>query len=334
MNKAAEEMDFEQAIIFRNHIEMLERSESYILSSLARDENFDCFAIKALDEFICINVNAVRNGKTILDKNILLDCIEDNLVDALSDFLLQYYEINAIPQEILVNLSTSVGVEEILKDKAGKKVEIKIPQIGIKKRIMEQACKNVDEYLEKNLEVCKPRQEMVQGALKELAQILELNSIPYRIECYDISNISGKFNVASMVVFENGIPAKREYRKFKIKTVEGANDFLSMKEVLERRLKRLKVQDAKFKKPDLIIVDGGLGQLSSASESMRSVGIDIPLVALAKQEEEIFTLKSNESIKLTKDNNARKLVQRIRDEAHRFAITYHKSVRDKEMFKS
>lgn len=332
MNESAERMDFEQSIVYRDQLEMLERSENYILTNLAKDENFDCFTIGAEDGFVCVNINCVRNGKTIQDQNIILDTVEETMSECLEGFILQYYDVNILPTEILVNIPLSEGVAKTLQQKVNKKITLRIPQIGIKKKILEVAESNVREKLAKNLAVCRSRENMSKGAVIELAELLKLNAPPTRIECYDISNISGTNSVASMVVFIDGVPAKKEYRKFKIKTVEGADDFASLKETLYRRLKRLSQKDENFARPDLIVIDGGLGQLNAVKEIVGASGFDIPIVSLAKKEEEIFTTHSSESIKLDADNNARKLLQRLRDEAHRFAINYHRSLRDKNFF--
>ena len=227
------------------------------------------------------------------------------------------------------------GLADYLTNIAGKKIEVNVPMKGMKKKIVEVSLKNTEEFLEKNYELQKRKQKLSHNALIELAKVLNLEKVPYRLECYDISNISGTNNVSSMVVFEDGVPNKKEYRKFKIKTFEGANDFASMEETLKRRLTRLKDNDVKFNRtPDLIVIDGGLGQLHSANEAMKRMGFNIPIISLAKKQEEIFTLGSSESIKLDENNDARKLLQRIRDEAHRFAITFHRSLRDKKMFES
>ena len=333
MNSCADAQDFEQAIVYRNQLEMLERSESYILSNLAKDENFDCFAIGAEDGFVCININCVRNGKTIQDKNIVLETVEETLQECLESFILQYYEENLMPSEILVNLELSQELEIVLQQRHNKKTSVRAPKIGTKKKIMDVAQSNVSEKLAKNLTICKTREKMSKGAVLELAELLNLETAPNRIECYDISNISGTDSVASMIVFIDGVPAKKEYRKFKIRTVEGANDFASLAETLTRRFDRLMENDEKFTRPDLIVIDGGLGQLSAVKQVMDNYQLNIPLISLAKQEEEIFTTQSSESIKLPADNNVRKLLQRVRDEAHRFAITFHRELRDKNFFK-
>lgn len=332
MDSSAEAMDFEQAIVYRDQLEMINKSEKYILSNLAKDENFDCFAIGTEDGYVCVNINCVRNGKTIQDKNIILDAVEESLSECLESFILQYYVENLMPSEVLVNLGTSMELEKELQKMNNKKVVVRVPKIGIKRKILEVAERNVSEKLAKNLAVCKSRENMSRGAVLELAKLLGLKSAPSRIECYDISNISGTNSVASMVVFIDGVPAKKEYRKFKIKTVTGPDDFASLKEAISRRLSRLDAGDEKFVCPDLMVIDGGLGQLHAVKKIVDEFGFDIPIISLAKKEEEIFTEHSSESIKLPADNNVRKLLQRVRDEAHRFAINYHRSLRDKNFF--
>ncbi len=334
MKECSSKMDFEGAIDFRDKIEMLKKSENYILTSLTKSANFDVFTIQEVEEFIAINQTIIRNGKTIVDKNILLDSINDsNLEDVLSEFLVQYYDSNLAPSELLSNIELP-NLGEYLSQLRGSAIEVRVPIKGIKKKIVEMGLKNIEEFLYKNLEVQKRRKQLNQDALEELAKILNLKTIPYRLECYDISNISGTNNVSSMVVFENGAPAKKEYRKFKIKTVLGADDFKSMEETLRRRLNRLKQGDSSFNKfPDLLVIDGGLGQLSSVEKVLKEFDFDIPVVSIAKKQEELFVSGRKTSIILDERSDARKLLQRIRDEAHRFAINYHRQARDKSMFK-
>ena len=166
--------------------------------------------------------------------------------------------------------------------------------------------------------------------MQELAELLNLDKV-YRIEGFDISNISGTNNVSSMVVFEGGMPAKNEYRKFKIKTVNGPNDFACMNETLERRISDLLAAKENFeKKPDLILIDGGLGQLHSANKVLEKYNLLIPIISLAEKEEEIYTLESSTPIRLPRSSNALKLLQRVRDEAHRFAVSFHRNLRNKK----
>lgn len=195
-------------------------------------------------------------------------------------------------------------------------------------RLIKTARSNASDYLIKSVEKQRREEDMTLGAVRQLKKILGIKSAR-RIECYDISNISGVDKVASQSVFIDGKSSPSDYRKYRIKTVEGADDFKCMEEVIRRRLSR-SAEDEKFSYlPDLIVIDGGKGQLSSAYGVMTSMGFDIPMVGLAKREEEIFTPHSPDPIVLGRDNYALRLLQRVRDEAHRFAITYHRKLRSR-----
>ncbi len=327
MDECSEKQDYEHAIEYRNYIELLDNCNEKLLTSLTSADNFDGFAIREDRGSVCINRMACRQGKTIADTNTLVEVIENDLVETLENYLLQYYSENTLPTEVLTNVELSPNIAEILSAELGKKVVVRVPQIGTKKQIIEMCEKNANEYLDKNLELFNRKKNFNKQALEELAEILNLPELPYRMECYDISNISGVDSVSSMVVFEDGVPAKKEYRKFKIRTVEGPNDFASMKETLTRRLKNLKNNEKNFaKKPNLIVIDGGKGQLRYANEVVQELGFNIPIISLAKREEEVFTPYSSESVKLEESDPARRLLQQIRDEAHRFAITFHRGL--------
>ena len=198
------------------------------------------------------------------------------------------------------------------------------------------AHKNAEEYLEKSVDKIKHRDDMTVNACRHLQELLSLKAYPRRMECYDISNISGVDKVGSMVVFIDGEADRSSYRRFKIKTVEGSNDFASLQEVLMRRLDKLGTdEEEKFPKPDLIIIDGGKGQLSAVKEIFDEKNIDgIELISLAKREEEVFTLYSDESVKISHRDYSLKMLQRIRDEAHRFAITYFRNLHSKRNLQS
>ena len=225
--------------------------------------------------------------------------------------------------------------EDWLKILSGKKVQINYASRGKYNELYELALKNATNLLE-NAKLKKMAQ--IRDDFNEvgsyLAEKLKLQNFPNRIECYDISHIQGTNTVASMVVFQNGLPKKSAYRKFKIKSTEGKpDDFMSMKEVLTRRLNKL--GQPKWEKPDLIIIDGGKGQLSSVMQIVDEFGItDIDFVSLAKREEEVFLPNESKSILLPRESNALYLIQRIRDEAHRFAITFHRELRSKDLKKS
>lgn len=211
-----------------------------------------------------------------------------------------------------------------------KSVKVIVPKIGEKKQLILNAIKNATEYAENSNEKQERHERLTIGAQKELAEILGLGTLN-RIECFDISNISGTSNVASMVVFIGGEPAKKEYRKFKIKSVVGPNDFACMKETLERRARKILEGDKLFPRPDLIVIDGGLGQLHKAKEALDLFALNIPLISLAERDEEIYTLSSNKPIRLPKTNYALRLLIRLRDEAHRFAVSYFQNLHGKSL---
>ena len=250
----------------------------------------------------------------------------------------QYYNNREIPKNIDLpsKIEDLSDFEQYLSQKSGKNVKIFIPEKGKNKKLVCLAISNGKEYLEKSLGILKTKEMKTIGAIERLSNVLKLSSVPYRIECYDISHIGGTNNVASMVVFLNGEPVKKHYRKFNIKTVESNNDFASMQEVLTRRLSELaNSKDQSFSsKPNLIVLDGGKGQLSSVLEVLQEKNVDIPLCSLAKQDEEIFVPNQTEAIHLSKSDVALQVLQRIRDEAHKFAITFHRSKRSKNMTKS
>lgn len=334
MDEHSKRMEFEESIDYRTKIEMLDRSDEYILTTLPKNSNIDIFSILEVDEMVAINQVVIRNGKTIADKTISIEALTgQNLSDILSEFLVQYYTQNSTPNELLTNIKTP-NLGQILASNEICKFKICVPRIGLKKKMIEISEKNIREFLAKNYDIQKRKQRLNVEALVELSKILNLEKIPYRIECYDISNISGTNSVASMVVFENGEPNKKEYRKFKIKTVDGADDFKSMEETLTRRFMRLKEKSDKFRyAPDIVLIDGGLGQLHSAVDSIRKLGYKTKVLSIAKKEELIFVDDRLEPLVLDADNIARKLLQRLRDEAHRFAITFHRQVRAKDMLK-
>ena len=334
MSECASKMEFEKALDYRDKIAMLEKSDEYILTTLHKSSNIDLFSILEVDEFVAINQVVIRNGKTIADKNHYIDMVTGEKIDEiLLEFLAQYYTSNSTPDELLTNIDLP-ELGQILASNGVSNFEIKVPKKGIKKKMVEMSEKNIREFLAKNYEVQKRKERMNNESLLQLAKVLGMDKIPFRIECYDISNISGTNSVASMVVFENGVPNKKEYRKFKIKTVQGADDFKSMEETLQRRYKRLKEKSVSFKaSPDLVVIDGGLVQLHSALKIIRGMDYNTKVVSLAKKEELLYADDRLEPIVLREDDEARKLLQRIRDEAHRFAITFHRQVRSNDMLK-
>ena len=240
------------------------------------------------------------------------------------------------PDKIVSKNLAEIGQKDLYEDwlkiLSGKKIQINYASRGKYNELYELALKNANNLLENSkLKKMAQIRDDFNDVGAYLAEKLKLNNFPNRIECYDISHIQGTNTVASMVVFQNGLPKKTAYRKFKLKSTEGKpDDFMSMKEVLTRRLNKL--GQPKWEKPDLIIIDGGKGQLSSVMQIVKEFGIsDIDFVSLAKREEEVFLPNQTKSILLPRESNALYLIQRIRDEAHRFAITYHRELRSKKL---
>ncbi len=333
MNKSAEVENFERAIIFKEQLNMLNNLNNKFTTQLPKNINIDVIGYHTLNENTGVSIMIIRNGKMLGAENfVLIDKFFDD--NSLTNFIVQYYLNNkTIPKEIVVgeNFTQNEVVEEFFIKNFDKKVEIENVQKGTKKTLFTKACENAKEYLEKSLSAQLLKQERTINACVNLKQKLGLKHIPYRIEGYDISNISGTNKVASMVVFEKGEPKKSDYRKFRITSFEGPNDFLSMEEVIKRRmLEYQKGTDSSFStRPDLILIDGGKGQLSSASEILRKYNNEIELISLAKRNEEVFKEFQNIPIVLRKSDYSLQLLQRVRDESHRFAITFHRSVRNK-----
>lgn len=335
MIEAAKKEEFERAIYYRDRLDMLSRMKERTLADLGTVTDIDAFNYVTNGALSAISVTVVRAGKLMGVRNYMVTDVALSAEEAIASFVLQYYgALNVeVPEEICFPVYTDVtALEEYLYSLSRIKTEITFPQRGTRKKLIDMALKNARDYLEKNADKEKRKHDNTVGAAALLAEILQLDGIR-RMECYDISNISGVDKVASQVVFIDGEASNADYRRFKIKTVEGANDFASMAEVIRRRFARLKDGDEKFDElPDLIVIDGGKGQLSAAYTAMRGEGYDVPMVGLAKREEEVFTVFDEQPIVLPRDNVALKLLQRIRDEAHRFAITYHRSLRAKRYY--
>lgn len=337
MNNCAENEDFEMALFYKKKLETLDKLIRKQVTALPKDLDMDIFAIASNGLNTVAAVLFVRGGKLLgSDKQIVSDMsLSDDI--ALSNFIVSFYDkVNYIPQEIVtsIQIDSLDTVEEYLTEKKGKKVSIIVPQQGVRHQLSIIAQNNALDYLEKSLTIQERKDNMTVGGVIQLQEFLHLKNMPIRMECYDISHVQGTDKVASMVVTINGDAYKSHYRKFKIKTVEGNNDFASLAETLKRRLTRLKDEnetDESFSsKPDLLVIDGGKGQLSSVVEIMEEMNInDIEVISLAKREEEVFVPHKSEPYVLPKHSYALKLLQRIRDEAHRFAITFHREQRGK-----
>lgn len=328
MEIASNLQNFERAIELRESLKMVTKLKQRVVANLPKDVNKDVFAYYTDGISGVINVMVVRGGKILGIVNFEQSDAELEEADTLFNFISQYYGNMLVPNEIIVSHPID---EELLKDFLEKNVKVISNPHGVNLTLLKMAKENAEEYLEKKMEKEKIAYNSSIGAMKMLQEKLSLKNLPRRIECYDISHISGTNKVASMVVFVNGIAEKKEYRKFKIKTVEGNDDFASLKETLSRRLQRYKDQNGEsFKeKPDLLVIDGGKGQLSSCYEILRTFNLEkeIDIISLAKKLEEVYTVHSNLPIVLKYGSAELKLLQRVRDEAHRFAITFHRQIR-------
>lgn len=334
MKNASNNENFEQAIVLRERLKMIDKLKKRVVANLPKNVDKDVFAyhFNGLSGVICAMI--VRGGKILGVINY--PCLDAELEEGqtLFNFLTQYYQ-NVLPATEIIT-SHSIPDKELLQNFLGKKINFIDNPHGINKRLLEMADENAEDYLEKHIEKERLKYNNTFGAIKALKEKLSLKNVPIRMECYDISNISGTNKVCSMVVFKNGEACKKDYRKFKIKTVKGSNDFASLQEALGRRLERLKEGKLEsFKEmPDLIVIDGGKGQLSSTKEILDKYDFDIDIISLAKRIEEVFVPNSSTPILLKPGSVELRLLQRIRDEAHRFAITFHRQLRTKEQTKS
>jgi len=348
MNRAAGDMEYEKAAMFRDQLSavknvMMQRQRA-IYGKL---ENWDVIGA-ARDELHAVTqLITVRNGRITGSESFYMNLPEGGeepeIVEA---FIKQYYlSANYIPRIILASASPEdlSAIEDYLAEQRGGPVHITVPERGEKKQIVDMAIENAHIALEKQKKDDIRQWERTGGAVDALKSILKLQFRPERIESYDISNIQGVESVASMVVFEGGKSARNQYRRFKIRTVEGANDFASMNEVITRRFARGLAEkempdqaQGRFSRfPDLVLIDGGKGQLAAARAAMEELGVGhIQTIGLAKREEEVFFPGESLPVLIPKDSPALHLLQRVRDEAHRFAITYHRSLRNKRGLQS
>ncbi len=338
MNSASLNEEFELALKYKETLNSLDKLTHKRITALNKFINADVVAYASNGIYSAINLLIIRNGRMVGGKNFAFESGALDGGEALNEFVLRYYTQNVeIPDEIISaeQILSSDLITEYFKSNFNKSPIFTHAKQGVRRQLADMAGVNALEHLETNIDKIKHKDDMTISACKSLQEKLGLKNFPQRMECYDISNISGVDKVGSMVVFVNGEPDKDSYRRFKIKTVEGADDFKSHQEMMRRRLERLTSDAQKFPKPDLIIIDGGKGQLSSVKEVFDEFNItDIDLISLAEREEEIFTLFSREPVVLSKREYCLKLLQRIRDEAHRFAITYHRSLRGKRALSS
>ena len=348
MADESEQLNYEKAAVFRDQINAIEKvvERQKIISNARMDS--DVIALARSNGDSCVQIFFVRNGRLIGREYFILEGTEgEDDKEIISQFIKQFYaESSSVPDEVLLpsELEEAIIIQQWLnQQRGGQKVHFRIPQRGSKRDLVKLATENAVETLDALKTQWAADTHKQSQALSELQEALHLEEPPNRIECYDISNIQGTAAVGSMVVFEQGVPNKKLYRKFNIKTVSGPDDFASMEEVLERRFKRwqaaqevkevgAKVDPSFSILPDLLIVDGGKGQLSRSIKVLEAFGLSdkVLTAGLAKENELLFLPGKDQPLELTRKSQGLFLVQRIRDEAHRFAITAHRARRGKE----
>ena len=334
MNKCAMDFNFEDAAMYRDKIKSLEDMiQKQKIDATSLDLNQDIIAMATTDNEACVQIFFVRNGKIVGREHFILEGVMDSSKSSiLSSFIKQFYiEQEYIPKEIIIeyDIEDRFIIEEWLSSKKSQKVSITVPLKGDKKNLVDMVYKNAVEYLEKFSNINKRKYEKSIGALEELKNILSLEKIPKRIESFDISNIQGVDSIGSMIVLTNGKKDKKEYRRYKIKTVIGSNDYDSMAEIVERRLKYGNL-------PDLILLDGGKGQVSSVKKVLDKYNVEIPLWGMYKDDKHKTKglISQEKEIKLDKTTNLYRFVASIQEEVHKYAISYHRSLRNKSLTKS
>lgn len=353
MEKAAEELDFEKAAEYRDHLASVESiaCKQKIINASMEDQDVIAFA-KAHDEAL-VQVYFVRNGKLIGREHFHIDGVEElQRREVMTEFVKQFYSGTPfIPKEVILqeDIDEANIINTWLSSKKGQKVYIKVPQKGEKHKLVELAAQNAILTFEQFGEKMRKEDMRTKGAVREIADILGMDNEVSRLEAYDISNIHGFESVGSMVVFEDGKPKRSDYRKFRIKSVKGPDDYRSMEEVLTRRfnhalkeqkeilLKKQDISSGKFTKlPDLILMDGGKGQVNIALKVLNEIGLSIPVCGMVKDDKHrtrgIFY--NNIEYNIDKNTEGFKLITRIQDEAHRFAIEYHRKLRTKNAIQS
>lgn len=330
MKVASSIENFERALEIRDMLKMINNLKQKVVADLPSDKSIDVVSYVNNGILGAICTLTIRHGKVlgITNQSVVDASIDEK--ETISQYVVQYYEKHEYPKELLLNMDVDDVTKEAIKTK------IICPQKGTKLNLIKMANLNANEYLNKieykeNIEYDK-----TVGALEKLKDKLNLKSVPNRIECYDISHISGTNQVASMVVFIAGKVAKNMYRKFKIPNYEkGSNDFESLRQTLIRRFNELKKDDVSFtQKPDLIVIDGGKGQLSSTYPVLKDFNVQCDIISLAKSYEEVYVPNNNMPIMLKRGSSELRLLQNIRDEAHRFAISFHRKLRTKNEIKS
>jgi len=335
MNSASEAMDFEKAAILRDRIRAIDSLNEKQAVIATTNTMLDVFALGRLDTNALVFALFVRNGKVIGTEKFRMDAdVEETDADILSAFLSQYYAeaVTFVPEVLLYQDATEMEtISGWLSGLAKRKVEVHRPQRGEKRKLTEMAYRNCLDLLEKDASLQKRAWERGEGALTQLSAILGLETVPSRIECFDNSHIQGRDTVSSMVVFTDGQPDKSAYRRFRIRADAGGNDLIAMREALTRRFKKAEEQEAGFLPlPDLLVMDGGPAQLQVALEVLESFSLDfVPTIGLAELSETIYLPGDEPPIQLPRNSAPQHLIERLRDEAHRFAISYHRNVHNR-----
>ncbi len=345
MTLASDSMRYERAAALRDKVRAIERTmESQKMAGFARRQ-LDVLGFARAGTQAAVQLFAIRDGQTVGRDVFQLENLGDGPdVEAMSAFVRQYYATaGSVPPRVLVPMALpdTDELELFLRERRGSGVMLVVPRRGQGRALMDLAARNAAETLAREQARWLADQGRTLAALEELATALGLAAPPMRIECFDISTIQGAFTVGSMVVFEDGRPRTGDYRRFRVRTVEGTDDFASHREVFRRRFRRAlsseegSAEELRWRMPDLVIIDGGKGQVSAARGVLDELGLhDLPLAGIAKEREELFLPGRSDPIVLPVTSQALYLVQRLRDEAHRFAITYHRQVRAKAQTRS
>ncbi|MCX7622536.1 MAG: excinuclease ABC subunit UvrC [Thermomicrobium sp.] len=343
MESAAERLEFERAARLRDELRAIEHVLQQQKIVTGTDESFDVLAVaQSAGGDACVQIGFVRNGKLLGSEHYLMAGarVDDPPQAILTSFVQQYYaQASSVPPELVLQhpLEDPDTVADFLARRRGSAVRLTVALEGLRRDLVEMIAKSAQQNLEQYRVRWLNDEQRTTLALEELADALGLDELPRRIECFDISQLQGTNVVASMVVFERGKPKKSDYRRFQIKTVEGQDDFAAMQEVVFRRYRRAlttEQTEAWQTLPDLILIDGGKGQLNAAREALAALGLTLPIAALAKEHEELYVPGRSAPIVLPRDSQALFLVQRIRDEAHRFAVTFHRARRTRSTLRS
>jgi excinuclease ABC subunit C len=336
MKAAAQQLQFERAALLRDQIKAIEEVIEGQKIAIKLQGEKDIIGLAQNENQAYVELFSIRNNKLIGRDHFIMEGTRDNSPgQIMTSFVKQYYaSASYIPQLILLQhpVEEPVVFSKWLEQQRGSKVELQVPKQGAKKKLVDTAAENAA----RGLELAQAKEmkiEIISSGLRELKNRLHLPKMPRRIECYDVSNIQGALAVGSMVVLEKGWPKPAHYRRFRIKTVAGADDYAMIQETLRRRFKRGLTGEGTWAIiPDLILIDGGKGQLNAALEIRRELGLDsVPMASLAKENEEVFIAGDPQPVHIAKDSPALHILQRARDEAHRFAISYHRRLRHKEV---